>query len=409
MEKTDFIISGLNNGLRIVARHEPTAIVEMFGVIVNAGSRDDPEDMLGMSHFVEHCIFKGTLRRKSFHIINRMEAVGGELNAYTTKELTTVYTVAPAGNISRSAELISDLISNSQFPDKEIDKEREVVSDEINSYLDSPSEAVYDDFEDLFFTNTTLGHNILGNESDLRRIDSFSCREYLKKYFVAKNMVVFYSGPQKCSSVESVINKFFSTLQSGIFNSRKKETFISADFNEIKKLDGFQAHTIMGTRVGDMYSPDRIAVSMLSNRLGGPGMNSLLNVALREKRGLVYNVESSLGLLTDIGLFTIYFGCDETDTFKCKKIVENTILAMAQKPMSQQELARYIRQYVGQLTVSSDNRENYIMGMARSLLYKNVVETDSEIIERIHQVRPSDLQDVANKMISNQLSSLTFE
>lgn len=398
-----------DNGLRVVCHRVAGAAVDYFGVVVDAGSRDDPDDDLGLAHFVEHTLFKGTPRRRSWHIINRMESCGGELNAYTTKESTTIYSVAPAGNISRSMELIADLTMNSIFPKGELDKEREVVADEINSYLDMPSEAVVDDFEDLIFEGTPLGHNILGNVDSVSHFDSATCRDYLRRHYVADKMVVFYSGAEKAERILRLASRYFNSLPQNSEYMRERLSIEAVNRFDIRReLSIHQSHTIMGARVFDMYDPRRFALAVVVNILGGPGMNSLLNVELRERRGLVYAVDASTSLLTDAGLFTVYLGCDPDDSARCRQLVGTTIDRLADKPLTERRLSAVLRQYAGQMTVASENRENLIMSLGRQALYRGRLTPRREIVERIRSLTADDLCDVARLISSDRLSSLTF-
>lgn len=398
----------LSSGLKLACRYEPGASVDYCGVAVLAGSRDDGNDCPGLAHFVEHTIFKGTERRSSWHIINRMERVGGELNAFTTKEETVIYTAAPAGNLMRAMELIGDLIKSSRFPDSELDKEREVVEDEINSYLDIPSDAVYDDFEDILFEGTSLGHNILGNTEALASFNSDICRSYLRRWYTIPNMAVFYCGAASPERVAKVVEKCFADIPD--INPRiGKESEIVPNrepFAQVRSIGIHQAHTVMGCKIGGMYSDNRIPVALLTNILGGPGMNSKLNVALREKRGLVYSVEASASLLSDCGIFTVYFGCDPEDTSKCEKLVRQQIDAFAQSAISNKALAQAKKQYLGQLAVASDNRENAAISLGRSALYYGHLTPTSEVIEKVNSVSASQITEAAQS-ISN-LSMLTL-
>lgn len=390
----------LPNGLRIVHIHVPGARVGYCGVAVRAGSRDEDAARHGLAHFVEHTIFKGTRRRSSWHIINRMEAVGGELNAYTTKEETVIYSAFPAGNLSRAAELIADLVTNSQFPERELDKEREVVADEIASYLDTPSEAVYDDFEDLIFAGTELGHNILGTEECLTTFTPAICREYLARWYTAQNMVAFYDGPDAPERTFRTFEKFFSAVSpsaTAIHTSHRAGDFTqpSAGTSLHKPIDSHQAHTIIGERLPGMFSPDRFAIALMANILGGPGMNSLLNVALRERRGLVYTVEASATLFSDCGLMSIYYGCDPGDNERCMRLVRHQIGTLADVPLSPRQLAKAKKQYLGQLTVSSDNRENRALSAARATLFRGAVTPLSQTVEAIRAVPADDICRIA--------------
>lgn len=390
----------LANGMRAVHQKCERSAVEICGVCIGAGSRDELENEHGLAHFVEHTIFKGTKKRRSGHIINRMEAVGGELNAYTTKEETVVYSIFPAGNLSRAAELIGDLCANSCFPDSELNKEREVVADEIDSYLDSPSEAVYDDFEDLIFAGSPLGHNILGTTESLAHFDSKACRDFVGRNYRADNMVAFYSGPRSADTVFRVLEKYFSIIPAGV---SKPLVAAVPPFNKpIDKthvIPSHQAHCVIGARVGSYFSDDRYATAILVNMTGGPGMNSLLNVELRERRGLVYSVESSTALFSDCGVMTVYYGCDPHDSCRCSELVMNTFETLATR-LTANKLEAAKKQYLGQLLISSENRENSILSAARSMLWRRSVISPAETVEAIKQLSVSDVISAAEPMLT---------
>lgn len=404
----DITYNTLSNGLKCVHIPVHASAVEHVGVVVNTGSRNDPEGYEGLAHFVEHTIFKGTSRRKSWHIINRMEACGGELNAYTTKENTVVYTIFPTGNFDRAADLISDLVCDSQFPCKELEKEREVVADEISSYLDIPSEAVFDDFEDLMFRGSPLGHNILGRQDALARFDTEACQSYLKRHYVADNMVLYYAGCMPADKVWRRFERYFSGLPKGGARIVNGELPVVERFSEYRDLGIHQAHTVVGARIPDMYSEKRYAMALLVNVLGGPGMNSLLNVALRERRGLVYSVEANATMLSDTGLFSVYYGCDSQDVDRCMSILYRTISDLCDSTMSDVRLRQAKRQYLGQLAVASENSESMVISMARSVLYRGHVLSDSMIRKAIEDISAADICEAAMLIRPDRLSSLTM-
>lgn len=404
-------VATLPMGLLLAYRRVPGAMVDYCGIAVKVGSRDDAPGFDGMAHFVEHTIFKGTERRSSWHINNRMERVGGEINAFTTKEETVVYTAAPSGNLSRAMELIGDLALHSRFPQHEIDKEREVVADEINTYLDMPSDAVFDDFEDLIFAGTTLGHNILGDSKALAKFNSEECRSYLAKWYTAPNMVVFYSGSASIERVAKAVEKSFSGIRADNprpagYADESAAIKSVARFDTAREIGSHQSHIVMGALAPGRYSDDKYAMSLLTNILGGPGMNSILNVQLREKRGLVYSVEANSSFLSDCGLFTVYFGCDRDDESKCRELVARAIEGIALKPLSDIALSQAKKQYLGQLAVSSDNRENSAITDGRAALWHGALTNNKLAAERINAVTSHDISRIAGMI--GDLSVLTF-
>lgn len=393
-------LTRLGSGLRLVHVHQRNVGAGIFGIVVRAGSADEDAATQGLAHLVEHTIFKGTAHRSSWHIINRMEAVGGELNAFTTKEETTVYSIFPSGNAARAIELIADLAVNSRFPAGELEKEREVVLDEIYSYRDTPSEAVFDDFEDMVFAGTPLGHNILGSPASVRRLGSEDCRSFLHRFYAADNLVAFYSGPQSVDRISALVAKYFAPLPS----QAGARGAVASGFASVRRecaIDGLhQVHAVFGIGVGSMHSSDRFAESLFANMIGGPGMNSLLNVELRERRGLVYNVEAGVTHMSDIGLLTVYFGCDAADKDRCMRICSDAMASMADMPADKlaHRLARAKRQYLGQLAIASENRENRVMAAARAVLFKDMLPSDELVRESIEGIDAAAISSLAARM-----------
>lgn len=393
-------------GLRMVHLAVPRSAVGYCGLAVRVGSRDEDEHRRGLAHFVEHTLFKGTSRRSPWHIINRMEAVGGELNAFTTKEETVVYSAFPGASPARAAELIADLVCNSVFPARELDKEREVVADEIDSYLDSPSEAVYDDFEDLMFAGSPLGHNILGTREALAAFDSQCCREYLRRWYVAPNMVAFYAGSMSPGRVFSMFERLFAPC-AGPAPARSVAPVPPVDtFRVHRSLDTHQCHTVAGARTPGLGWDGVHALSLFNNIIGGPGMNSLLNLALRERNGLVYSVESSAGLFSDCGALTIYYGCDPADNDRCTALVRDTVRSVADGCINERRLRAAKRQYLGQLVIAGENLENRIIGIARRTLFCGRAIAPGELRAAVEAVTTDSIARIAASVLP--LSTLTF-
>lgn len=403
--ETPYVYSTLANGLRLVMTHRPGAEVDHCGVAVNVGSRDEESGHDGLAHFVEHTIFKGTSRRRAWHILNRMEAVGGELNAYTTKEETMVYTSAPAGNLSRSLDLVADLVADSVFPAAEIDRERQVVADEIDTYLDMPSEGIFDDFDELIFRGSAMAHPILGNRESLERLTTGVCRRWLERRYTPGRMVLFYSGAVEPQAFERMAARYFSTLTRPDVPLDRTVPAVLDKFQSVKQIQSHQAHTLLGCRIGGIADPDRFAMALLTNILGGPGMNSLLNVNLRERRGLVYSIDASTSRMTDCGLFTIYFGCDPEDVDRCLRLVNQTIANLADKQLSERQLTAAKRQYLGQLTVASTSAEQMALNMARATLHVGHAMPQSQVRELIQGVTAHEIRTLAEGL---DLSRLTL-
>ena len=407
MASTDIQLFTLSCGLRAVVRKAECA-VEICGLAIDAGSRDEPSPHAGLAHFVEHTLFKGTLRRRARHINSRMEAVGGELNAYTTKEETMLYSLFPAGHLDRAVELIADLVANSQFPAAELDREREVVYDEICSYLDTPSEGIFDDYEELAFAGSPLAHNILGTRESVATLDSAVCRSFIDTFYTPARMVFFYSGPLPADKVERVAERHLGALRHPAPASLRTPPPPVEPFNEVRPIGLHQSHTVVGARLPGIDCENRVAVDLLTNILGGPGMNSLLNVDLRERRGLVYSIDASTSFLSDAGLFTIYFGCDHADRQRCLRLVNATLRGLAERPLSGRRLDAVRRQYLGQLTVGSVSLENSALSMARSVLRRGIVTTRAEIERRLAEITPESLREAAGMLAPDRCSVLTL-
>ena len=383
--------------------------VAWCGLAVNAGSRDEDEGQYGLAHFVEHTIFKGTLHRRSWHILNRMESVGGELNAYTTKEGTMLYSVFPEQHLKRAIDLLADLVQWSVFPQEELDRERDVVLEEAASYRDTPSDAVFDDFEDLLFVGSQLGHNILGVKEDLERLTSEDCMRYLKTLYVPTNMVFFSVGPERPERVFRMVERYFGAMSHSVAERHRSVPPMVDPFKQVIEIGTHQAHTVVGARVPDRNSPLRYALMLLNNILGGPGMNSLLNVELRERRGYVYSVESTLTLLSNCGWISIYLGCDPDDVRSSMRVIDRITNRLSNELLPERRLDAYKRQYCGQLVVAADSAEFLAMNAGRGLLYRGRVATPDETIAHIQAVTPEDIAQAAAYLNAEKLSSLTFK
>ncbi len=399
----------LPNGLRII--HQPTSsAVAYCGFTVNAGTRDEADNEWGLAHFVEHTIFKGTSHRKAWHILNRMETVGGELNAYTSKEETVVYSIFPGGYLSRAMELLSDLISDSQFPERELEKERVVIVDEINSYRDNPSELVYDEFENLLFAGHDLGHNILGTEDTLAGISSNQAKRFLHAVYVPENMTFFSMGSTPFGRLIRMAEHYFGSWSSPLCRRERVRPGAVVPFMERRKYDTFQTHAIIGARAYDLFDEKRRTLVLMNNLLGGPGMNSRLNVALRERRGYVYNVESAVTSYTDTGVFSVYFGCDPIHADRCVDLVMDELKRLRTQALTSSQLYAAKKQFIGQIGVSSDNHENTALGMGKSFLHYNKYDSLAEVARSIEKITAADILETANELLPDSaLCTLILE
>lgn len=408
MEK-DYFSHILPNGLRIV--HLPSASpVSYCGFAVNAGTRDEEMDEFGLAHFVEHMIFKGTEKRKSWHILNRMENVGGELNAYTTKEETFVYSIFMEEHFRRAFELLSDLVFHSQFPEQEIEKEVDVILDEINSYEDSPSELIFDEFENLLFDGHALGHNILGDEQSLLGFGSESGKSFMRRFYAPENMVFFSMGR---IPFKKIVQMAESTLSDIAFPMAARNRTAPGELLPVSRQihkDTHQAHVLIGGRAYSMHDEKRLPLFLLNNLLGGPGMNNRLNVSLREKNGLIYNVESNVTSYTDTGLASIYFGTDPKNKEKAIRLVYKELAKLREVKLTATQLAAAKKQVIGQLGVSGDNREGLFLGLGKSFLHYNRYDTLPEVFAKVEKLTAGEIREVANEIFApERLFSLIYQ
>ncbi|MBR6990133.1 MAG: insulinase family protein [Bacteroidaceae bacterium] len=393
-------------GLRILHRPSPTPVV-YCGFVVDCGTRDELPQESGMAHYLEHLLFKGTRHRRAWHILNRMEAVGGDLNAFTQKEETVIYAAFMSEHFQRAAELLTDIVFQSTFPQREMDHEVEVVCDEIDSYQDTPSEQIFDDFEDLIFHGHPLGRNILGSPHSLRTYRTDDVARFYQRYYQPQNMVFFLHGSIPFQQVVSVMDRLLGRLQFPQWSREQRTSPPPYRAQRQKEQRGtHQAHVMLGTRTYPAGNPHRTPLYLLNNMLGGPGMNSRLNLSLRERRGLVYTVESNLSSYTDTGVFSIYYGCDAHDVDHCLHLCQKELEQFMEHPLTPQQLRAAQKQIKGQIGVSLDNFENTMIDTAKAYLHYGVVETIDDIFQRIDALTPEVIQETARELFQEDGLSL---
>lgn len=399
----------LPNGLRIIHAPSPTNVA-YCGYAVDAGTRDELPNEQGMAHFVEHLIFKGTHKRKAWHILNRMENVGGDLNAYTNKEETVVYSAFLKEHFSRAAELLTDIVFHSTYPQQEIDKEVEVIIDEIQSYEDSPAELIFDDFEELIFPGHALGRNILGKPDQLRHFTSQNALDFTGRYYRPTNMVFFIHGDIDFRKAVRTLERITADLPYSTAGDYRRQSPLPYRPQHLTAhKDTHQAHVMIGGRGYHAYDERRTGLYLLNNILGGPGMNSRLNVSLRERRGLVYNVESNLTSYTDTGTFCIYFGCDPEDADMCISLVRKELKHLRDHALTDAQLHAAKKQIIGQIGVASDNFENNALDMGKCFLHYGKYDSREEVYRRIEELTSSQLLDISNEMFAEDyLSTLIY-
>lgn len=444
----------LDNGLRIIHLPSDSKVV-YCGYQINAGTRNEEPGEEGLAHFCEHVTFKGTERRKAWHILNCLESVGGDLNAYTNKEGTVYYSAILKEHIARAVDLLTDIVFHSVYPQAEIDKEVEVICDEIESYNDSPAELIYDEFENIIFKGSPLGHNNLGTAEQVRSFKTEDALRFTRKLYRPDNAIFFAYGDIDFKKLVKLIRKALADDDSGkvaenAANSVGKLaeeklpqisqiTQISGDENSItteksvssvksvgpenypsvgKEIAGqtivmqkntHQAHVMIGTRAYDVNDSRRMPLYLLNNMLGGPGMNAKLNLALREHNGLVYTVESTMVAYGDTGIWSIYFGCDEHDVKRCLRLVRKELDKFMQKPLSEAQLKAAKKQIKGQVGVACDNRENFALDFGKSFLHYGWEKNVDRLYEQVDEITAEQIQAVAQELFDkDRLTTLIF-
>ena len=441
----------LDNGLRIIHLPSDSQVV-YCGYQINAGTRNEKPGEEGLAHFCEHVTFKGTERRKAWHILNCLESVGGDLNAYTNKEGTVYYSAILKEHIARAVDLLSDIVFHSVYPQAEIDKEVEVICDEIESYNDSPAELIYDEFENILFKGSPLGHNILGTAEQVRSFKTEDALRFTRKLYRPDNAIFFAYGDidfkklvkliQKalgecpkgrelacsadCKSTETPTEERIAEetptvetpteeMEAGDANHKVQSSKLNvqskvAGQTIVMQKNTHQAHVMIGTRAYDVNDDRRMPLYLLNNMLGGPGMNAKLNLALREHNGLVYTVESTMVAYGDTGTWSIYFGCDEHDVKRCLRLVRKELDKFMQKPLSDAQLKAAKKQIKGQIGVACDNRENFALDFGKSFLHYGGEKNVARLYEQVDEITAAQIQAVAQELFDkDRLTTLIFK
>ena len=387
----------LPNGIKIILSHTPSRVT-YSGVYINVGSRDEVGADEGMAHFIEHSLFKGTEHRKAYHILNRIDGVGGELNAFTTKEETCVYASSLSEHLERCLELFADILFHSTFPLNEIEREKDVVLEEINSYNDSPSELIYDQYEELAYEGHPLAHNILGTKRNVKKFTPERLGRHMDRNYTPERMVVTVSGNVEMGRLVKLCERYFGGVQNNrsIPNTRKEKPAFRLFDRHINRHT-HQAHVLIGCEAPDIYHGDKTAFTLLNNILGGPAMNSRLNVAIRERYGFCYNIESQYVPFSDTGLFYIYAGVDLDAEEKVRHLITNELLRMAETPLTERQLRSAQRQMMGQMAINDDFGMNEMQSIGKAYLSYDHVNTLEEMNADLLAVTPSELMRVAQE------------
>ena len=392
----------LHCGLRVICQRVASPVV-YCGYAVKAGSRNEEPGDEGLAHFCEHVTFKGTERRRSVQILNALERVGGDLNAFTNKEDTVYYAAFLAGHLPRAVDLLTDIVFHSTYPQSEIDKEATVICEEIESYNDSPSELIYDEFDNLIFDGHPLGHHILGSVERVRQFTTADALHFTRRYYRPENCVFFASGDIDFNRLIRLLEKSISPAPSPLPPAPENSISPAPCPPLVPKFiseprSTHQAHVMIGARAYHAHHPLRMPLFLLNNIMGGPGMNSRLNLALRERRGLVYAVESSMTAYSDTGVWSTYFGCDPHDVDRCLRAVRRELSRMRDVTLTPAQLAAAKRQLKGQLGVASDSRESFVLSFGRNYLHDGEERDLQVLYKRIDAVTADQIQTAAQEI-----------
>ena len=397
----------LKNGLSFLHRPGLSKGITHLCIIIHVGSRDEKNEETGMAHFVEHMLFKGTKTRNNRQILNFLELVGGEINAYTTKEYTCIYASFLDEYLVKALRLISDMIMNSTFPKAEIEREKGVIGDEIDSYKDIPEEYIQDDFDEIIFGEHTLGKNILGTKHTINRFGQKDLEEYSKTHFFSQNMVLGIYNGLPSSRMQILAEKYFGNLNSSEKKQAREECVSVNPIKKVVKAPIHQVHGIIGARSYSLQEPQRMAMQLIMNLLGGPGMSSRLNLEIREKRGICYQIEANYSPLSDTGIFSIYFGTDPEKYEKCISLIHKELTGLCKKGLSSLYLHQSKTRFKGQIALADENHASVLISLCKAVQDYGRADSIREIFSQIDQISNSQILEIANSQLDpKNLSSL---
>lgn len=403
----DYQLFTLPNGIRLIFKPSDSAVTHSC-IVINAGSRDEPIGKDGLAHFIEHLLFKKTEKRSTRQILNYLEAVGGDLNAYTTKEYTCIHASFLNPFLNRAFDLFEDLIFHSTFPESELVKEKGVILDEIASYQDQPEEAIIDDFEDYIFEGHALGRNILGTTESVEKLERDDMLAFLKSGYNTEEIVIGVSGNYPFKSICQTFSRYFSAIPA----NTPSKIRTAPEYHIIEKIQNksiTQAHCILGTRAYSFHDKNKNGLTLLNNILGGFGMASLLNLNIREKHGIAYTIESNYSPFSDSGVFSIYFGTDAEKAEKALKLVHKQLKQLRDNGISSQALDKAKKKFNGMVALGEDNRLSLIIAMAKSIIDYGKVDSLEEVFARVNAVTTHQIAEIANEIFDpQQLSLLMF-
>ena len=399
----------LPNGIRLV-HYRTNGMITHCGLIINTGSRDEKDPEHGIVHLIEHMLFKGTRRRKAYHVLSCLDDLGGELNAYTTKEETAIHASVLNHDIEKAADIISDIVFNSVFPEKEIEREKDVIIEEINSYLDNPAELIFDEFEEIIFEGYPIGRNILGTPASVKSLSQNSLIRFVSEKYDPGKMVFCSVGNIPDKKILHIFNKYFGLVPVVKKTTRKKEkvNYKPVSVTKIKKT--YQNHCVIGNIAYNLKDKKRLGMFLLNNILGGQGLNSRLNLSLREKNGLAYNVESGYNAYSDTGVFTIYFGTESRNLEKCIAMAEKELARLRHVTLGTMQTRKAKNQIKGYLARGYENHESLMLSLGKSMLVFNRIDTLEEICKKIDKITSAQLLETANEVFEpSQLSMLIYK
>ena len=385
----------LSNGLQCAFARKRSSVGHL-ALAIRAGSRDELEHQQGLAHFIEHNLFKGTSKRKAYHILSRLDDVGGELNAYTTKEETIIHASFLKSDLRRATDLVSDILIGSVFPEKELEKEKDVIKDEIDSYKDSPSEQIFDDFEDLIFEGDAIGRNILGTHVSVDQLKREDILEFQGRTYTTDRIKVSLVGPYTEDRAKHILEHFFGAYEPAESDWNAAFESPHAPKKLVVELAQFQDHYMVGWRTPGIHNEGRRAITLLNNILGGPAMNSRLGLNIREKHGIAYNIESYMNLYSDVGMLGVYLGCDPNQTARAAQLVAKEVAKFRTTKLGTLQLSKAKNQFMGQMALSEENGLSLAIGYARALLHFGRVSTFEEAASKIQRITADDIMEVAN-------------
>lgn len=405
----DHQVYTLPNGIRLLHKHSVSTIAHCC-FVVNAGARDEAPGKDGLAHFIEHLLFKATERRNTNQILNHLELVGADLNAYTTKEYTCIHASFLKEHLERAIDLTEDLVFHSTFPKEELVKEKSVILDEIASYLDQPDEAIQDDFEDILFKNHALGRNILGTSASVSLLDQQHINSFIAQNYNTHQMVFAVLGEYDFKKLIRLAEKYFGHIKPN--TSVKNRIKPQINRGEIVRFEKpiSQTHGVIGSQAYASTNDKKNGLLLLNNILGGIGMSSRLNLQIREKHGIAYSIESNYSAFSDTGLFTIYFGTDTEKAERAMRLIHKELKKLRDQKLGTLQMQQAKRKFIGQIALGEENRISLIIAMAKSLLDFDRIDTLEEIFAKINAVTAEEMLAIANEIFDvRQMTTLLFE